>query len=273
MKKIFDYIDYHEYLRDYYVERKQENAYFSFRFMGMKLGLDPGFVAKVLQGKMHLAIGSIASVAALCRLTRRETDYFDAMVKFGRAKNEKDVHLYYEQMMTLKGVETSRIEKRQYQFYTRWYHTAIRALLGYWNFAGDYEALARKLSPPITVDEARESVDLLEDLGFIERADDGSYRLADRMITTGDSWRSAAIRSFQEETLTLARESLERHSKELRDISTITVAVSHDDLEEIRARAKEFRQSILQMKTGNEKQDVVYQINIQVIPLTEIGSQ
>ncbi len=121
------------------------------------------------------------------------------------------------------------------------------------------------------MEQARESVELLLDLGLVKVDDEGVYRLSDRMITTGEAWRSEAIKSFQQETLTLAREALDRHPKELRDISTITVAVSHKDLDEIRARAKAFRQSILQMKTGNETQDVVYQINIQVLPLTEIG--
>ena len=69
----------------------------------------------------------------------------------------------------------------------------------------------------------------------------------------------------------MAGESLDRHDKDIRDISTVTLAVNHKDLEEIKERAKEFRQSILQLNSGNTEMDVVYQVNIQVIPLTEIG--
>ncbi len=273
MKKIFDYLDYHEFLRDFYTEKKQENSFFSYRYMGLKLELDAGFIAKVLQGKMDFALKSIPKVAAFCKLNKKEADYFDSMVKFGRAKNEKDVKLYFEKMLSQRGVDSCRIEEKQYQFYTKWYHTAIRSLLGYYRFSGDYPALAKKLSPAITVKEAKGAIALLTDLGFIAVDKEGVYRLTDKMITTGDAWRSAAIHTFQQETLTLAREALDRHPKEVRDISTITVAVSHEDLMEIRARAKEFRQSILQMKTGNEVPDVVYQINIQVIPLTTIGAE
>ena len=71
----------------------------------------------------------------------------------------------------------------------------------------------------------------------------------------------------------MAGESLERHVKELRDISTVTVAVNHNDLEEIKERAREFRQSILQLNTEEKELDVVYQVNLQVVPLTEIGKQ
>ena len=45
MKKIFEYLDYQEYLRDFYASHKQENPYFSYRYMGRRLSLDPGFLA------------------------------------------------------------------------------------------------------------------------------------------------------------------------------------------------------------------------------------
>ena len=273
MKKIYDYIDYHEFLKDFYLEHKQENSYFSFRFIGMKLDLDPGFVAKVMQGKMHLALKSIPKFATFCRLTKRETEYFDCMVKFGRAKNERDVKLYFEKLVSMKGVDARVLEKKQYQFYTKWYYTAVRALLGYYRFSGNYAALAKKLSPAITVEQAKDAVKLLSQLGLVRPDAEGIYRLSNAMISTGEAWHSEAIHAFQMETLALARESLDRHPKELRDISTITVSISHKDLMDIRERAKEFRQSILQLKTGNEEQDVVYQINVQVIPLTEIGAE
>jgi len=272
MKTIFDYVDYHEYLRELYLEKKQESSYFSYRFLGQKLELDPGFVAKVLQGRMHLAVASIPRVVAFFKFTKREADYFDAMVKFGRAKNERDVKIYFERMNALKGVESRILEQKQYQFYTRWHHTAIRALLGYYRFVDDYAALGAKLSPAIEADEARASIELLAELGLIARGQDGVWHLCETAISTGEAWRSEAIRAFQRETLALARESIDRHPKERRDVSTITMAISHADLVEIRERAKEFRQSVMQMKTGNEVQDCVYQVNIQVIPLTEIGA-
>ncbi len=140
MKSIFEYLDYHEYLRDYYLEKKQENSFFSYRYMGMKLELDPGFVAKVLQGKMQLALKSIPALVTFCKLHPREADYFDAMVKFGRSKNEKDVHLYFEQMAALRGVEARRIEQKQYQFYTK---CTIPQCVRFWATTGSRATMRR----------------------------------------------------------------------------------------------------------------------------------
>lgn len=272
MKSIFEYIDYHEYLRDFYTEKKAENHNFSYRYMGMKLHLDAGFVAKVLQGKMQLALSSISHVAQFCKLNYRESEYLEALVRFCRAKDKQEVKVYFDQMMQLKGINASILDERQYQFYTKWYYTAVRSLLGFYPFNGDFRALGLKLSPAISAQEAQEAIELLLELGLIQQDESGYYKLTSSMISTGQTWRTEAIHQFQKETLTLAREALDRHPKEHRDISTITLAVSHKDLEAIRLKAQEFRQALLQLKTGHDIQDCVYQINIQVLPLTQMGN-
>jgi uncharacterized protein (TIGR02147 family) len=126
------------------------------------------------------------------------------------------------------------------------------------------------MSPSISIKEAKESIQLLLDLGFIQKKATGKYEVQDARITTGDKWQSVAIRNFQEECLKLASESLTRHPKEIRDISTVTMTLSSKNIEEVRARVKELRQSLLHLHSEGEDPDSVYQVNIQVFPLTQI---
>ena len=76
------------------------------------------------------------------------------------------------------------------------------------------------------------------------------------------------MRDFQAETLRLARESLERHPKEERDISTVTLAVSRRALPELKERIAEFRKSLLGMVKESPDYDEVYQFNVQLFPVT-----
>ena len=89
-------------------------------------------------------------------------------------------------------------------------------------------------------------------------------------ITTGEKWQSTAIRNYQQESIELALQSLVKDPKPVRDISTVTVAVRFSDLEEIKARIKELRQSIMHMLTDSGEPDCVYQINFQVFPMTAV---
>jgi uncharacterized protein (TIGR02147 family) len=157
MKPIFDYFDYHEYLKDYYDEKKSQNPYFSYRHISSKVKLDAGFLVKVLHGKMHIAEKAIPAFVALCKLSGREAKYFESLVKYGRAKNHADIKEHFENMLALR-TQANVLGVHQYQFYEKWYHTAIWSLLGMETFKGDFALLGARLTPQITAAQARESL-------------------------------------------------------------------------------------------------------------------
>jgi uncharacterized protein (TIGR02147 family) len=270
---VFEHLDYHAFLKDFYAFRKNRNPFFSYRYLGRILNLDAGFLVKVLQGKLALPEKCIDPLIKLCGLEGREADYLRELIFYGRAKTPKDIRLHFEKLIALRDLEPRKVEIAQYSYYQKWYHSAIQCLLLFHRFSGDFKALAAKLSPAISVKEAKESIQLLEELGFIARLDDGRYEVRDARITTGDKWQSAAVRAFQEECLRLAGESLTRHPKEDRDISTVTITLSSRNLDEVRSRVKELRQSLLHLRAEGDEPDSVYQVNIQVFPLTRIDKE
>lgn len=270
MPKIFEYLNYQSFMKDYYDERKQQNAFFSYRFMGKILDMDPGFLVKVMQGKILLPERAIGDVAKLCKLDEKESEYFEALVHYGRAKTVEEIKTTFDRLIALRGLESQPLEPKQYDYYKKWYHSAIRSLLTFYDFRGDYEALAARIHPPISVDEAKASVDLLERTGIIHREQDGRFKVLGPPITTGEKWASTAIRNYQQETIEMAVQSLVRDDKSLRDISTVTVAIKFADLEEIRARIKELRQSIMHLMVDSQDPDCVFQFNFQAFPVTNV---
>jgi uncharacterized protein (TIGR02147 family) len=268
---VFDYLNYHLFLKDFYDLRKARNAFFSYRYLGKLLSLDAGFLVKVMQGKLALPEKCLPPLIKACAFQGREADYLSELILYGRAKSIKDIKFHFENMIALRGMDSRKVELGQYAFYQKWYHSAIHCLLMFHEFSGDFKALAAKLSPAISVKDAKESVQLLMELGFLEKSAQGVYRVTDVRLTSGEKWQSAAIRNFQEECWNLAGESWTRHPKEVRDLSTVTITVCSRQLEEIRQRIKELRQSLLHMGAEGGEPDSVYQMNIQLFPLTEIG--
>jgi uncharacterized protein (TIGR02147 family) len=273
MVNVFDYLNYQSFMKDYYEARKRQNAFFSYRFMGRVLDMDPGFLVKVMQGKILLPERAIPAVAKLCKLGEKEAEYFGALVHYGRAKAPEDVKASFEKLIALRGMESRPLEPGQYEYYKNWYHGAIRALLTFWDFRGDYAALAARVHPPISEEDARDSVELMERIGILRRDGEGRYEVLGPPITTGEKWRSAAIRRYQQESIELALQSLLADPKGIRDISTVTVAVRFSDLEEIRTRIKELRQSLMHMMADSGEPDCVYQINFQAFPMTAVDAR
>lgn len=267
MKKLETYLDYQQYLREYYEEKKENNFYFSYRYIAGKLKIDPSLVVKVFQGKRHLPDYVLEDLDKLLDHSPAQSEFFRALYTFNRAKGDENIKDCFRKLLALSGREAETLELSQYSYYSNWYHSAIRSYIGMYGFDGDYVKLAKALTPVITVAEAQESIKVLLENGLLIVNDDDTFSLSKKSITTGDEWRALAVRIFQEEALDLAKHSLQNHAKERRDISTMTVACSQNDFKEISDLAREFRQSILQIKS-TDKADTVYQINVQIFPMT-----
>jgi uncharacterized protein (TIGR02147 family) len=270
MKSITTYLDYRVFLREYYEYQKQLDSFFSYRYIAGKVGLDHGYVVKLLQEKVHIAEKYIDKFASLCHLEGREAQYFKTLVHFNKAKHENQIKILFEKLVALAGVEVHELNKNQYEFYTKWYYTAVRAVLARMKFRDDYAALAKSLSPKITESQARKAVQLLEKLGLIKKDEKGIFRVTSNVITTGTNLHTAAVRQFQRETIRLAEESLERHHKDLRDISTVTVSIDREDMQELKNRVAEFRKSIMKFANQSKDANSVLQLNVQLFPLSNM---
>ncbi len=270
MKSVFEYLEYRDFLKDFYEEKKSERSFFSYRLFGSKVGMDASYLAKVLIRARHISNDSIVKIIDFCGLKEQEAEYFETLVHFVKAKSQKESKILFEKLLSLKSVKANALLRHQYEFYQKWYYSAIRSILEFYDFRGDYKALAEQLSPRISVKEAKESVRLLEKLRLIKKDENGRYRMTDTAITTGPQWQSMAIQAFQEETIRLSHESLSRHPKKHRDVSTVTMNINEQNFQEIRERIKEFRNSIIKYVNEQSSPDRVVQLNIQLFPLSRI---
>lgn len=269
MKPVKEYLEYRLFLRDFYMEKKKENSFYSLRYMGSKISVDPSHLVKIFQLQRHIGNAIIETFIAHCGLVGSDADFFANLVRFNKSKTDRDSKLYYERLLSLKGVNARSLEKSQYEFYTKWYYSAILTLLDYYPFGDDYDALADKLSPPITPAKAKKSIQLLKNLGLIRKNSADRWELTHNIITTGDHCRSIAVKTFQEATMQLAIESLHRHPPELRNISTVTVTIAEKNLDRINETITQFRENLLTIARDETEPDKVYQLNIQFFPLTK----
>ena len=78
-----------------------------------------------------------------------------------------------------------------------------------------------------------------------------------------------AVQCFQEETVKLGLQSLLNHSRKVRDLSTLTVTLSQPEAVAIKDLLREFRKNVSTLIRESDTADSVYQINIQLFPLTK----
>jgi uncharacterized protein (TIGR02147 family) len=267
LPKIFDYFDCIKFLRDYYEARHVSERWFSYRYIQKKTGIDPGYLFKVFQGKKPLPFKKVGALAKALGLGKRETEYFNLLVFYSKAKSNDEIRTYFEKMLSYGEVAGRKVEVKEYAYYSNWYNAAIRNILSYYPFRGDYAALAKMTVPVITAAEAKKAVGLLYSLGFAKKSPDGTYKVTDRFLTSGEEWHAIAVRRFQQDTIQLAHQALDNVPKELRDISTVTLTLSQSGFEEARERIKQLRHDLLDLASRQEKPSGAYHVNIQVFPI------
>ena len=269
MQDIYSYYDYHKYLMDFYNEKKSSLPLFSYRYISDKVGIDHGLIVKIFQGKRHISTRSIPAFTLLLGLSRRKSEYFELMIKYRKAKTSNEIKHYFEKLLSFSGIEEHRVESDKYEFYQKWYYTAVREILHLYPFKDDYEWLANMVEPAITPAEAKKAVLLLERLAFIKRNEDGFFELTNRFVTTGLQWRSIAIRTYQKEVMNLAMQALDTIPKEERDISTVTLTLDDAGLALARDRIAALHKELVEISAACQNVNRAYQINLQLFPISK----
>ncbi len=269
--EIYDHLDYREYLR-LHVQWKRDTAKnVSVRQIAGKIGVDHSLLTKILQSTRHLTPANVPGVCTWLKLDEPRCAYLEEMLAYARARNDESVRRHFERLLALRPVEKRRLEAAHYEYFQSWHHVAVRSLLDWYEFYGsDWNALGSMLVPAISGPQARESVELLQRLGLVVRDAGGRFRPSSTHLSTGERWHSAAVRTFQRETIRLSEGAVDRIARERRDVSTLTIALASSCLDEIREVLKEARARIVKIadRLPSEDSDAVYQLNMQWFPVT-----
>jgi uncharacterized protein (TIGR02147 family) len=68
MTPVNEYLEYRDFLRDFYLEKKSINPFFSYRYIAKKLCVDASHVVKILQKQRHISGKLIETIIQLCEL-------------------------------------------------------------------------------------------------------------------------------------------------------------------------------------------------------------
>jgi len=270
MRDIFSYFNYRDFLRDYYKDQKAKNPSFSYQYLALKAGFKTkSFIPHVIEGKKNLSKNSIYKLAMALKLEKKSFSYFEDLVAFNQAATLDQRNYFFSKLSEYNKRNIARIvQKKQYDFYTKWYHNTIRELVTIADFKEDYIKLARMVKPSITPQQARQSVALLLQLGLIEKKH-GRYIQTDRAISTGDEVYSLGIQNFHVQNLVMAADAVSLCPAEERDISTLVVGLSPKGFKTVKEEIRQLRKRLVEIVDLDESAEKVYTINFQLIPTSE----
>jgi uncharacterized protein (TIGR02147 family) len=195
-------------------------------------------------------------------------------VDFSQAEEPEQRAALFEKMNEIKTrgrsyTDAQRLRKDQYEYYSTWYHSVIRSLIGMYEFSGDFKWLSQMIRPPITVKQARDSVFLLKNLGLIQVGEDGVYKVTNQSITSGKEIELLAIRKFYFDCADLAKKAIDDYPKNVRCIKGLTMGVSTEAYKLICDEIELFTTRLVNIVKADKNSDRTYQLNMHLFPTSD----
>lgn len=251
---IFQYTDYRAWLKDVFQSLKERDPKFSHRFILQRLQVkSSGWLADMLGGRRMLSRTHLLGLSRVLGLSPREELYLETLVDYNQAKTLLEKNRAYEKLLTFHEIPKDIIDADRFEYFSKWYYSAVREYLLIEPFRGDFNRLARRLRPAILPEQARESIDLLEKLGFIKRFASGEYRPASEHVKKQSAFSPVHYYQYLKAQMELGIGAMERIPREERDISAVAVTLSSDSFQAIREEIKALRQKMIQISESENK--------------------
>ncbi len=273
-KNLFEYLDYRDFLRDFYQTQKSRNSCYSYRAFALKARLaSPNYLKLVIDGKRRITDKTIDCFIKGLNLKPLEIRYFKSLILYNESEEleVKDKHLQKMLILKRSASEAAQLRKDRYDILRCWYHWAIREMVLLKNFSADPNLIAKSLGYRITPEEAQESMAILERLQFLEKGEDGKYKLNEPLISTTDEISSKIIRDLHAQFMQLAFDSVMKLSVEKRVVQGVTIALPREQIDKVKEKIKILCKDISEMFREDYQNDQVFHLVINLFPLSNDG--
>jgi len=251
---IFDYLDYRKYLSALFNYLK-ETENITLRLFSRRAGFNShSFLKQIIDGDRSASIAAAPKIAKGFDLSDKEGDYLELLIKFSLAESLAEKNKIYKKIVNSKPRDkVSKIEKENYDLFSKWHIMAIREMVTMSNFKEDYSWISKNLLPNISAKEAREAIRLLLDHNFLKRDQKGKLIQEIPILTTGSEVDSLFILNYHVNLLNLVANSIQISSELWRDVSSLSFVINRDQFEFIKTRVTDFRAELLQYIKDSEK--------------------
>jgi len=267
MVNIYAYINYRKFLDDAYRERHAQNKKFNKALICKSIGLPNtrSYFIDIVTGRRNISNSKAELIARVFEFSIDESQFFRLLVQYNQAvlKDEKD--FFFNQLVSLNKTPRQFITKKQYLYFSRWHHSAVRAALDILNIIDDYALLGSHISPPISAGKAGNSIKLLKSMGLIKRNKTGHWKPVEKNIGPGNELQAELIREFQMECLSQGVDILAKRKREFQRLTTKTISVSYDAMNKIIAKLEKFNSEVSSIVHKDEQlAQGIYQMNFHI---------
>lgn len=278
---IGDYTDFRRYLKDVYNFRRATEGtglrpYSYSTFSAAADIKSPNYLKLIIEGRRNLSDDMISRFAKALRLNRAETEEFRVLVQYGQATEpmQRNQHIkVLADIRARKSVESGEISAQSFEKMPTWVGWVLFAMAEQESVSFDIATLQKLIRGKTNTDELQEELKKLLDSGdLVRNFETGEVRKGRDLIEAPQEVPVSVIRKLQAELIYLGIESLFRDNAKEREFGGLTVAMTEDEFQHVRFELRQLRKRLqrdLSVKRKATQGERVYQLNVQLFPLTD----
>jgi uncharacterized protein (TIGR02147 family) len=269
--ELFQYDDYRRFLGDFFEDQKRKRAAFSHRYFAQKAGFtSSSFCLSVIKGRYNLSSSATEKMVRAMELDPRQAIFFGALIRYNQSKSATEREAAWVAIQSIRRqVEFTSLTLPQQGYFSRWFYPVLRELVTHPAWDGNWITLARRVDPALTVEETREALHNLESWGLIEKTPEGKFRCSS-VLLNAEGVPPIALREIRREFLQLGIGALDSKPPSQRFTTFTTLAMSESSYEYALKVLEEARRKIIAKAAGDERVEKVYEMVLQVFPLTKL---
>lgn len=282
---VSDYMDYRKYLADWFAARRQQTRgdlrpYNYPMFSAAADIKSPNYLKMIIDGRRNLSDDMIGKFARALGLNKEQAEEFRHMVHSSQdgdpaARNEALRSL--SEMRVERKLKSGEIDRKTWEKIPNWVAWVLYAMVDQEGASFDLPSLKILLRGKASEHDIEEALNGLLASGELTRDEKTGMIMRSRhLIESPEDVPVALIRKLQAQLMLLGLESLYQDAATEREFGTLTLSMTKAEFEEVKFKLRQMRKSIHKdnaIARTKEKGERVYQLNIQLFPVTNAQAQ
>ncbi len=278
-----NYLDYRKFLADFYnyrreISKKDLRPYNYAVFSAAADIKSPNYLKMIIDGRRNLSEDMIGKFAKALGLQKELAEEFRTLVLYSQASDPAERNLFLKELNEKRvqsQLKSGQINAQTWEKIPNWISWILYATLDQANVEFEPEQLRKVLRNKASKDEIELALRMLKHSGEIKIDEvTGEHQKGRSLAEYGEEIPVALVRKLQTELMYLGLESLFQDSPTEREFGTATLSLTRSEFEELRFQLRKFRketQKNIGVKRLSSKGEKVYQLNLQLYPVTDVG--
>jgi uncharacterized protein (TIGR02147 family) len=266
---LYSYLDYRQYLQDWFLWKKTVNPRYSHRLFARKAGQrSPSLLLHVIEGRRNLTPLTTHAFATAMSLGERKRTFFEHLVALKQAELPKDREKAMDDILATKRFHRSRkLDGELFRVFGEWHYGAICELAHCEGFQPDPQWIAKTLRPTISVKRAKQALETLLSLGLLRRNKTGDVKPTDEWIMPEGN-EDIAILKYHQAMLAQAKIAVSEFTQEHRIALGFTGSLPKNAIPKLQDKMTKLFNDMASACEQEPKQ-VVYQLSFVLFPLSD----